>query len=165
MRRRDFLRSTGLVTSGLLAPRFLHGMVGALPLGGRKLVVVQLTGGNDGLNTIVPLQNDDYHRLRPKLALAPGVALPVSDGLGLNPGMEAIRRLFDDGRVCVINGVGYPDPDHSHFRSMDIWQTASNSSEYLDTGWLGRYLDARSIAPHDVVEFGGTLSWPTKANG
>jgi len=162
MRRRDFLRSTGLVTSGLLAPRFLHGMVGALPLGGRKLVVVQLTGGNDGLNTIVPLQNDDYHRLRPKLALAPGVALPVSDGLGLNPGMEAIRRLFDDGRVCVINGVGYPDPDHSHFRSMDIWQTASNSSEYLDTGWLGRYLDARSIAPHDVVEFGGTLSLANK---
>lgn len=162
MRRRDFLRSTGLVTTSLLVPRFLHGMGGVLMLNGRKLVVVQLTGGNDGLNTIVPLRSDDYYRLRPKLAIARDLALPITDGLGLNPGMSALRPLFDDGRLCVINGVGYPDPDRSHFRSMDIWHTASGSDTFLDTGWLGRYLDARHTSPHDVVEFGGTLSLANK---
>lgn len=164
MRRRDFLRSTGLVTTSLLVPRFLHGMGGAATVNGRKLVIVQLTGGNDGLNTVVPFRNDAYYRSRPKLAIARGLALPLSDDLGLNPGMKELRALFDAGHMSVINGVGYPQPDRSHFRSMDIWHTASGSDRFLDSGWLGRYMDARKAVPHDVVEFGGTLSLANKGD-
>lgn len=162
MRRRDFLRSTGLVTTSLLLPRFLHGMGGAKPVNARKLVIVQLTGGNDGLNTVVPYRNDAYYRARPKLAIARELALPLTDELGFNPGMTAMRRLYDAGQVAIINGVGYPQPDRSHFRSMDIWHTASGSERFLETGWLGRYMDDQNADPHDVVEFGGTLSLANK---
>lgn len=162
MRRRDFLRNTGLVTTSFLVPRFLHGMGGAKPVTGRKLVVVQLTGGNDGLNTVVPYRNDAYFRARPKLAIARDLVLPLSDEIGLNPGMTGLRALYDEGHMAIINGVGYPQPDRSHFRSMDIWQTASGSERFLDTGWLGRFMDERKTPPHDVVEFGGTLSLANK---
>jgi uncharacterized protein (DUF1501 family) len=164
MRRRDFLRSTGLVTTSLLLPRFLQGMGGTRPVNARKLVVVQLTGGNDGLNTVVPYRNDVYYSTRPKLAIARELALPITDELGFNPGMTALRRLYDAGQVAIINGVGYPQPDRSHFRSMDIWQTASGSGQFLETGWLGRYMDAQNADPHDVVEFGGTLSLANKGD-
>ncbi len=162
MRRRDFLRSTGLVTTSMLVPRFLHGMGQSQPLAARKLVIVQLTGGNDGLNTVVPFRNDAYYRARPKLAIARELALPLTDELGLNPGLPELRALFDAGQLTIINGVGYPQPDRSHFRSMDIWHTASGSDQYLDTGWLGRYMDVRRAAPHEVVEFGGALSLANK---
>lgn len=162
MRRRDFLRSTGLVTSSLLVPRFLHGMGGLRTLNARKLVVVQLTGGNDGLNMVVPVRNDAYYRARPKLGIPRSLALPITDDFGFNPGMTALRAIYDAGHMAIINGVGYPQPDRSHFRSMDIWHTASGSDRFLETGWLGRYMDARRIPPHDVVEFGGSLSLANK---
>lgn len=162
MKRRDFLRSTGLVTTSLLVPRFLHGMGNARAVNGRKLVVVQLTGGNDGLNTLVPFRNDAYYRARPKLGIARELTLPITDDLGFNPGLKEWRALFDAGHMTIINGVGYPQPDRSHFRSMDIWQTGSGSDRFLDTGWLGRYMDARTALPHEVVEFGGTLSLANK---
>jgi len=164
MKRRDFLRSTGLVTTSLLLPRFLHGMGGAKPANANKLVIVQLTGGNDGLNTIIPFRNDAYYRARPKLAIARELALPITDELGFNPGMAKLRALYDAGQVAIINGVGYPQPDRSHFRSMDIWHTASGSEQFLETGWLGRYMDAQNADPHDVVEFGGTLSLANKGD-
>ncbi len=164
MRRRDFLRSTGLVTTSLLVPRFLHGMGTAPSANARKLVVVQLTGGNDGLNTVVPFRDDAYYRARPKLAIARELALPLTDELGLNPGMKELRALYDAGHMAIINGVGYPQPDRSHFRSMDIWHTASGSEQFLDTGWLGRYMDVRKSVPHEVVEFGGTLSLANKGD-
>lgn len=164
MKRRDFLRSTGLVTTSLMLPRFLHGMGGAKPANARKLVIVQLTGGNDGLNTIIPFRSDTYYSARPKLAIARELALPLTDELGLNPGMAKLRPLYEAGHLAIINGVGYPQPDRSHFRSMDIWHTASGSEQFLETGWLGRYMDARNADPHDVVEFGGTLSLANKGD-
>lgn len=159
MVRRDFLRSTGLVTTAWLVPGFLKalGSPGASS-NGRKLVVVQLSGGNDGLNTIVPFRDEAYYAARPKLAIARDKVLRISDDLGWNPSLAPLRPLFDNGRIAIVNGVGYPNPDRSHFRSMDIWQTASSSDEYLRTGWLGRYLDAECGHPHGVIEFGPRLS-------
>ena len=109
---------------------------------GKILVVVQLSGGNDGLNTVVPYRNDIYYRERPGIAIKPDKVLTINDEVGLNPALAPLRALYDDGLLTVINNVGYPNPDRSHFRSMDIWQTASNSDQYLQTGWVGRYLDA-----------------------
>lgn len=165
MRRREFLRSTGLVTTSLLIPRFLQAMGASPMLNGRKLVIVQLTGGNDGLNTLVPYRDDAYYRARPELAIPRELALPLTDDLGANPGMVELRALYDAGQVAIIQGVGYPRPDRSHFRSMDIWHTASGSERFLDTGWLGRYMDVRKAAPHEVVEFGDTLSLANKGEG
>ncbi|MBK9760236.1 MAG: DUF1501 domain-containing protein [Flavobacteriales bacterium] len=162
MKRRDFLRSTGLVSASLMMPRFLQGMAPVKSQNGRKLVVVQLSGGNDGLNTVVPFRNDIYYALRPQLALARDKVLGLSDELGLNPGMAAIQAIHEAGELTILNGVGYPQPDRSHFRSMDIWHTASASDEYLQTGWLGRYMDATEAKAHDVIEFGGTLSLANK---
>jgi uncharacterized protein (DUF1501 family) len=162
MDRRKFLRNTGLVSTALLMPRFLQAMPNATGTKGRILVVVQLTGGNDGLNTVVPYRNDVYYRERPVLGITKDKVLPLTDELGLHPAMSGLRELFDQGLVTVINGVGYPQPDRSHFRSMDIWHTASGSDQYLGTGWLGRYLDATDAPPHGVIEFGGALSLANK---
>lgn len=162
MRRRDFLRSTSVATAGFLLPRFVGAMAGVPATDGRKLVVVQLTGGNDWLNTLVPYAQDAYYRLRPQLAIPAEQVLRLGDHVGLNPVLAPLRPLFDDGLLCILNNVGYPQPDRSHFRSMDIWHTASESSEYLNTGWLGRVLDTTARKPHHVVEFGGGLSLANK---
>ncbi len=162
MDRRKFLKSTGLVSTAMLMPQFLRAMPGGGTSNGKILVVVQLTGGNDGLNTVIPYRNDAYYNARPQLAIARGTVLPLTDGIGLNPSMGAMRSLFDEGQLTIVNGVGYPDPDRSHFRSMDIWHTASGSEQYLETGWLGRYLDATRAKPHGVIEFGGGLSLANK---
>jgi uncharacterized protein (DUF1501 family) len=95
------------------------------------------------LNTVIPVRNDIYYRLRPKLGIERGVALPVTDEAGLHPALTGLKELYDDGSLGILNSVGYPNPDRSHFRSMDIWQTASDSKQYIQTGWLGRYLDAQ----------------------
>lgn len=116
----------------------------------RILVVLQLGGGNDGLNTVIPYGSPDYFRARPALAVAEpggtarggaGVALELdaSKGLGLNPSLEALKSLYDDGLVSVVQGVGYPNPNRSHFASMDIWQTARLDGK--GDGWIGRYFD------------------------
>jgi uncharacterized protein (DUF1501 family) len=103
------------------------------------LVVVQLSGGNDGLNTVIPITSDVYHKARPTIGIKDR-ALKLSDELSLNPGMQPFKELFDDGKLAVINGCGYPQPNRSHFRSMEIWQTA-NPINYEPTGWLGHYVD------------------------
>ena len=103
----------------------------------RTLVVVQLSGGNDALNTVVPYTNGLYYENRPQVNIAPEDVLPISDTLGFHPSMGPIKRLWDEGKVAIINGIGYPHPDRSHFRSMDIWHTAE--PEKIGTeGWLGR---------------------------
>lgn len=156
--RRHFLKQTGLVGTAWLLPSFLKAMA---PVGGsvhRKLVVVQLSGGNDGLNTVVPWRNDGYHANRQRLALPKDRLLAITDEFAFNPGALGLKRLHDEGLLCVVQGVGYPEPDRSHFRSLDIWHSASASNEYWNTGWLGRYLDQRGTAPHDVIEVGSTLS-------
>jgi uncharacterized protein (DUF1501 family) len=152
MRRRNFLLGT---TAGLalvanpdhvfaraLAQAPLPGLPGAED---RCLVIVNLYGGNDGLNCVVPHGDDRYYQLRPALAIAKSAVLAIDGRVGLNPGMRAIKRLYDQGRVAIVQGVGYPNPDHSHFRSTEIWQTAA-PDRYVHTGWLGRYFDETAIA-------------------
>jgi uncharacterized protein (DUF1501 family) len=110
----------------------------------RRLIVVQLSGGNDGLNTIVPYRNDIYHNLRPELGLKKTDVIDINGEFGLNPGLGGIRSLYDQGLVSIINSVGYPNPNRSHFVSMDIWHTASLRISRDMTGWIGRYLDQYS---------------------
>ena len=110
----------------------------------RVLVIVRLDGGNDGLNTVVHYQNDDYYHARPTLGIPANEARvnKLDDEHGFHPSLTGFKQLHDEGRFLTIQGVGYPNPDRSHFRSTDIWMTASDSNEFLSTGWLGRYLDA-----------------------
>ncbi|HEX5002820.1 MAG TPA: DUF1501 domain-containing protein [Bacteroidia bacterium] len=141
--RKEFIGTGFLAGCSLLIPKFLKATGSFAGVqGDRKLIVVQLSGGNDGLNTIIPYRNDIYYSNRPVLSYKTNEVLPLSDELGFNPSMKSLRSLFEKGDMCILNNVGYPDPDRSHFRSMDIWQTASGSNEYLNSGWLGRYLDA-----------------------
>lgn len=163
MKRRTFLKNTGLASAALYAPAFLQRP--SLVTNGKILIVVQLSGGNDGLNTIVPYRNDKYYELRPDLAIPRQEVLGITDELGFNPSLGDLRPLYDQGYLSIINNVGYPNPDRSHFRSMDIWQTAANSNEYLETGWLGRYLDSQCSGcdvPHHALEFGQGLSLALK---
>jgi uncharacterized protein (DUF1501 family) len=105
------------------------------------LVLIQLAGGNDGLNAVVPYTNDYYYNARPTIGIPRNQILPLNDTLGLNPGMTGFKDLFDAGHLSIVNGVGYPNPNRSHFRSTEIWQTASDSDRYLADGWIGRYFD------------------------
>jgi uncharacterized protein (DUF1501 family) len=168
MQRRQFIQTTGLASTALLVPNFLKAQENNSVKNTNKiLVVVQLTGGNDGLNTVVPFENDLYYNARPKIAVQKSETLKLNDQLGLNPNMSGFKKMFDDGNMCLINNVGYPEPDRSHFRSMDIWQTASNSNEYKTTGWLGRYLDEQCgtcTTPTQVLELDDTLSLALKGN-
>ena len=108
---------------------------------GTILVVLQMAGGNDGLNMVVPFADDAYHRARPKLALPADKILRLNSYAGLNPKLAGLKSLFDDGHLAVVQGVGYPNPNRSHFRSTEIWQTASDADKTEREGWLGRYFD------------------------
>lgn len=169
MNRRNFLKQSAFTTAGtMLIPQFLKAYeAGAMgqPMApsGKILVVVQLSGGNDGLNTVVPFRNDIYYRERPTIAIRPNDVLKLNDEIGLHPVMTPLKALYDEGLVTVINNVGYPNPDRSHFRSMDIWQTASDANKYRQTGWLGRYLDtAKDAQPYRTLEVDDTLSLALK---
>jgi len=136
-----------------------------VPQGNKVLVVIQMSGGNDGLNTVIPIRNDIYFRERPSLGILKDNALGLTDEVGLNPALEAFKGLFDEGNLGILNNVGYPNPDRSHFRSMDIWQSACKSDEYITTGWLGRYLDAQCIGcdkPTQALEIDDVLSLALK---
>ncbi len=168
MKRRDFLKHSGLASTAFFAPSFLTGM-NSLQLeksrSGKILVVIQLSGGNDGLNTVVPFRNDLYYQARPSLAIPSREVLDLNGELGLNPATAGLRDLYEEGLVSIINNVGYPNPDRSHFRSMDIWHTASGSQEYLTSGWLGRYLDSSCsgcASPHHALELDDSLSLALK---
>ena len=165
--RRDFLRQSALATAGtVLIPGFLKAFDGNTLLPDhKKLVVIQLSGGNDGLNTIIPYRNDLYYKMRPKLAINSATVLKAGDELGFHPALSKLNRLYDQGYLGVINNVGYPNPDRSHFRSMDIWHTASNSDEYWQTGWLGRYLDSQCnhcSTGHQAIEIDDVLGLALK---
>jgi uncharacterized protein (DUF1501 family) len=118
----------------------------------RTLVLVTLYGGNDGINTVVPYADPAYHDARPELALDPAEVLHLTDALGLNPALKGLKRWYDAKKVAIVRGVGYPKPDRSHFRSMDIWQTAQPDRPG-NTGWLGRWLDAVGGDPRHAVSF------------
>jgi uncharacterized protein (DUF1501 family) len=155
--RRDFLR-LGLGTSTLLAcgaavPAFLANSADALAAGpardakGRALVVVQLDGGNDGLNTVAPYADDDYVKLRPTLHVRANAAVKIDDRVGFNPALASFGKLLEDRQLAVVQGVGYPNPNRSHFESMAIWNTARRDAKRDTPGWLARSLDARPPAP------------------
>ena len=105
------------------------------------LVVLQMAGGNDGINTVVPYANDFYHQARPKIGLKADDILKLNDDVGLHGALKGFKELYDGGELSVIQGVGYPNPNRSHFRSTEIWQTASDSDRVEKHGWLGRYFD------------------------
>jgi uncharacterized protein (DUF1501 family) len=107
----------------------------------RVLVVIELTGGNDGLNTAIPFEDDRYYENRPTLSIGRGDVIKLSDEVGLHPRLAPLGELYRQGKVAAIRGVGYPQPDRSHFRSMEIWHTASTDAKPPNDGWLGRYLD------------------------
>lgn len=168
--RRAFIEKSAFATvGGMMIPNFLKAFekqnLGQNQSTDKTLVIIQLSGGNDGLNTVVPYRNDIYYKARPNIAIPSEKVLKLNDEVGLNPAMESLRGLYDNGLVNIINNVGYPNPDRSHFRSMDIWQTASESTEYLNTGWIGRYLDAKCIGncvPYQALEIDDTLSLSMK---
>jgi uncharacterized protein (DUF1501 family) len=154
--RRDFLKaslaSAGVVAWGLGAPGFVRRTAAAAALSDKPgakdtiLVVVELTGGNDGLNTVVPFKDPEYKKLRPTLAIPENELKKVNDTLGLHPSLDGLAEVLQDNALCIVQGVGYPNPDQSHFRSMDIWQ-AGSQAEKLTEGWLGRALKGMHGAP------------------
>lgn len=170
--RRQFLRTS--VLGGALAstvPLFLEktflcmdtvaaATPGQITTGkdGTILVVLQLAGGNDGLNTLVPFGDDAYFKARPHIALPKNDILRINDYAGLHPKLTGLHSLYGEGHLGVIQGVGYPNPNRSHFRSTEIWQTASDSNRNLAEGWLGRYFDncCQGVDPSTVgVAIGG----------
>jgi uncharacterized protein (DUF1501 family) len=108
---------------------------------GTILVVLQMAGGNDGLNTVVPYADDAYHVARPRLRLTTDQVLKIDNHIALNPRLGGLKSLYDEGNMAIVHGVGYPNPNRSHFRSTEIWQTASDADHTLSEGWLGRYFD------------------------
>jgi uncharacterized protein (DUF1501 family) len=166
-KRKEFLQIGSLATASMMLPKFLKAFDGKVrvPPGNKVLVVLQFSGGNDGLNTVIPVRNDIYYQSRPRLAIAKEKALSLTDEAGINPALPAFKELFDDGSLGILNGVGYPNPDRSHFRSMDIWQSGSDSDKYIYTGWLGRYLDAQCNGcgkPTQALEVDDVLSLALK---
>lgn len=148
--RRSLLK-TGLAGAPLISvgagsfPLFLQSTANAAKWdtkGEKILVVIQLLGGNDGLNTVVPHKIDGYSRGRRALRLGASTLIKLSDEIGLHASLKPLEKSLNDGRLSVIQGVGYPNPDRSHFRSMDIWESARLDPNELQTGWLGRAMDA-----------------------
>ena len=144
--RRSFLKTSSLVSLTPLLPAVFDKTARAAGTAtdDTVLVVIQLDGGNDGINTVVPFADDGYGRARNKLRLKSDDLHKLDEHVGLHPSMEAFKELFDDGRLSIVQGVGYPNPNRSHFRSMKIWQTASlDSADHSGNGWLGTALDQR----------------------
>ena len=169
IKRKEFIQIGSLATASLMLPKFLKAFEGKamVPAGNKVVVVLQLSGGNDGLNTVIPVRNDLYYKARPKLGIEKTKALFLTDEAGLHPALNSFKELYDDGSLGIINSVGYPNPDRSHFRSMDIWQTASQSIEYWSSGWVGRYLDAQCNGcdkPTQAIEIDDVLSLSMKGN-
>ncbi|SCG68600.1 DUF1501 domain-containing protein [Micromonospora coxensis] len=158
--RRRFLLASGVTGAAALATggsalafsELLRTADPATGSVGDTLVLVTLYGGNDGLNTVVPYADPAYHASRPELAYPAERVLPLNDSLGLNPVLTGLKRLWDERRLAVVLGVGYPRPDRSHFRSMDIWQTGSPKAP-ATTGWVGRWLDDRDAPVGTAVSF------------
>lgn len=166
--RRDFLKKgVGLVALSATTPLwFREAMARAQGTGTEKtLVVVQMDGGNDGINTLVPFGQGAYYDVRPTIGIPEAQVLQVGSGVGLHPGMTSMKTLFDAQKVAIVQGVGYPTPNRSHFRSREIWQTADPTT--IDaTGWLGRYADANLADAGELaaINIGPTLPKSLAAN-
>ncbi len=167
IKRKQFLQIGSLATASFMLPKFLKAFEKPMmvPPGNKVVVVIQLSGGNDGLNTVIPVSNDIYYKARPRLGITKEKALVLTEDVALNPALAAFKDLYNNGNLSILNSVGYPNPDRSHFRSMDIWQSAGSSNEYLNTGWIGRYLDAQCKGcdkPTQALEIDDILSLALK---
>lgn len=178
MKRRDFLKSSLLASAGVASVPLVFGGIPvhagsyrtlaaeSLAANDRVLVVIQMFGGNDGLNTFVPFTDPQYYQNRPTVGISPNQVLKIANpSMGFHPSMTGMRELFSAGKLVAIQGVGYENSNRSHFRSENIWLTGSGPSTVLETGWLGRYLEfANPTFPLDLppdpfaVQIGGTLS-------
>lgn len=157
--RRDFLtRGLGIVAVTATIPTFLAQTLRAFAASeglapkvmnkdGRILVVVQLSGGNDGLNTVIPFGHTAYYKARPSIGITPDKVLKINDEIGLHPALSPLKSLYDEGKLGIIQGVGYPNPDRSHFRSMEIWQSGI-VDHFETTGWIGRMFDHTCANAH-----------------
>jgi len=134
----------------------------------RILVVVQMGGGNDGLNTVVPFSSDAYYRARPTLAVPQKDIVRLNDEVGLHPALAPLKGLYDDGAMAVVQGVGYPNPSRSHFKSMEIWHTADPDGRIVRYGWIGRYFDSKCLGcerPTVGVNVGPAMPLAMQAEG
>src|SRR5581483_4595690 len=163
--RRQLIQGGALLgVAGALAPTFLWrarvargGSQGApastsTTSTNRSLVIIQMAGGNDGLNMVAPYNDGTYASVRPTIKLDPASVLQLNDSLGLNPQMTSLKKVWDAGNLAVLEGVGYPNPTYSHFDSQTIWYTAAPKGEFSD-GWLGRFF--KQTGAESNVEFGG----------
>jgi uncharacterized protein (DUF1501 family) len=168
--RRDVFRRGSLIAIGLTAPRWLSTIAradvlkratGGKPNANTVLVVVQLSGGNDGLNTVVPYADKQYYTLRPTIGVTEDKVLKLNDQMGLNPALNGLYELYQQKKVAIIQNVGYPNPNRSHFKSMDIWQSASPES-VMKYGWIGRHFDQQMShsALNPVVALGLSYDKP-----
>jgi uncharacterized protein (DUF1501 family) len=163
-RRKFLIASAGVgalgvaAAAGITLPQLLHaGDDQPLANGTGVLVVVTLYGGNDGLSTVIPASDNAYQDARPDLAYHPSEVLDLDGTYGLNPAMKGLSTMWRDRSLAIVRGVGYPNQDRSHFRSMDIWQTASPAAP-VSTGWIGRWLDATGDDPLRAVNIGAVLT-------
>jgi uncharacterized protein (DUF1501 family) len=156
--RRQFIKSSlAMAPAAALMPTvFTRAVAAAIgeqaSQGNRALVIVQMAGGNDGLNTIVPANDDRYYEVRPTVNVQAEDALPINREVGFNPGLAAFKELWDEGVLAAVEGVGYPGPSYSHFQSMDIWQTADPEKSGGFEGWAGRYLEGVPQAQGDGIQ-------------
>jgi uncharacterized protein (DUF1501 family) len=145
MERRNFLRLTATTAGGfLLLPNFLRAQnlfTSGEDATDNVLIFIQLNGGNDGLNTFIPYDNPLYYDLRPTIGIAKDKIINPTNGMGFHPALKDFGTMAQEGNLSVIQNVGYPNPNRSHFRSQEIWQTASDSQQFVNTGWLGRFMD------------------------
>lgn len=165
MKRRKFIQKSALASGAICLPNFLFGLGKNEAIQhnqGKILVVIQLSGGNDGLNCVVPFRNDLYYKARPQLALTKDELIPLTGDAALNKNLKELADLYNKGELAILNNVGYPNPNRSHFRSQDIWQSGSEADQVLSTGWIGRYLDShcekQCKQPHQAIELDDALS-------
>jgi uncharacterized protein (DUF1501 family) len=148
MNRREFTYLTAWGGAVSMAPRTTFG---APDTKAPVLVVIQLAGGNDGLNTVVPINNDHYYNARPSIAIPSENAIKINDATGLHPSLAGLKAIYDEGQLAIVEGVGYPNPNRAHFRATEIWHTGSGSNTLEKLGWIGRYFDTyRKDAPANV---------------
>jgi uncharacterized protein (DUF1501 family) len=163
--RRDFLRLIGAGALGIAAPQAWSATASVTPANAafKPLILIELKGANDGLNTWIPTADAAYHAARPNIAIKAADAIAIAPEFGLHPSLQGLKTLWDAGELGIIQGVGYPQPVLSHFRSIDIWDTASASSEVINTGWLTRAFAINTIAKSfsaDFVSIGSSEAGP-----
>jgi uncharacterized protein (DUF1501 family) len=174
MNRRKFLKNIGLITgagavslsiAGIPVNAFARPLMNIKSLNGKILVLLQFKGGNDGLNTVIPFEDSIYYNKRQSIGISKDSVVKLNSLMGLHPSLQPIKTLYDEGVLSIIQGVGYANQNRSHFRSTDIWLSASDANQYLYDGWAGRYLsevfpDYPSIPPEHpmAIQLGSVQS-------